>query len=311
MNPKNLRAVDMIYVLFHLLLTAVNLAFASSIPGWLFLAVFNIALVLFILFAARNAGEGGGRVWAVLHLFYPAAMITVTYKQIYVLVPAVRPGIYDNVLIAVDRFLFGEDPTVFLFRFAHPVLTEFLQIAYVSFYLLPILLAVALVRRRRFAALDYTAFLIIYGFFLSYMGYFILPAIGPRFSLHDFYAINIELPGILLTNAIRDFVNVGASASSTHPDAARLIQRDVFPSGHTLVTLVSIYLAIRLRTRTRYVMIPVGALLIFSTVYLRYHYVIDIIGGLVFFGLTITTGRLIHDSWQKFRGLPPFRWEGA
>ena len=311
MNTKSLNAVDLINVIFHLLLAAANLLFAARIPGWPSLAAFNAAFVLFIFRAAAGAEGGGGRLWKILHRFYPAAAITLTYKQIGVLVPALRPGLYDKALIAADRFLFGADPTVFLHRFAHPVLTEFLQLAYISFYLLPILLAAALLRRRRYAAFDYTVFSVIYGFFLSYLGYFILPAIGPRFSLHDFYAINVELPGLLLTNAIREFVNVGASASSTHPDAASLIQRDVFPSGHTLVTLVSIYLAIRFRTRTRYVLIPVGLLLIFSTVYLRYHYVVDVIGGFLFFGLTMSTGRLLYDRWQRFRGLPPFRWEGA
>jgi membrane-associated phospholipid phosphatase len=228
-----------------------------------------------------------------------------------VLVPAVRPGLYDHVFIAADRFLFGTDPTAALHRIAHPVLTEFLQISYASFYLLPILLSAALLRRKRYAALDYAVFCVIYGFFLSYLGYFILPAVGPRFSLHDFYSINTDLPGLLLTNPIRDFVNLGASASSTHPNAAGIIQRDVFPSGHTLVTLVTLYSAFRLRTRMRYVLFPVGILLIFSTVYLRYHYVTDVIGGFVFFLLTMTTGKLVYDAWRKRRGLPPFRWEEA
>jgi membrane-associated phospholipid phosphatase len=312
---RNLKPVDFIVVLFHLLLLALNLIFTRRIPLWPVLIIYNLGLVLFIFYAARRAAgpdESGPRsIWMHIRVWYLLPMIVTTYKQIYLLVPAVRPGLYDEVLIAADRLLFGGAPSVYLYRFASPLLTEFLQISYVTFYLLPLLLAVALLRKNRPAAFDYTTFSVMYGFFLSYMGYFIFPAVGPRFTLHDFYAINTELPGLFLTNAIREFVNAGAGASSAHPDAASLVQRDVFPSGHTLVTLVSIYLAIRFRTRTRFVLIPVGLLLIFSTVYLRYHYVVDVIGGFFFFGLTMSTGRLIFDRWQRFRGRPPFRWEGV
>jgi membrane-associated phospholipid phosphatase len=312
---KLLKPVDFIVVFFHALLLTLTLGFAGRIPLWPLLGGYNFCLVVFIFFAAHKTSqtksEGEASPWKHIRIWYLLPMIVTTYKQIYVLVPAVRPGLYDEVLIAADKILFGTAPSVFLQSIASPWLTEFLQITYVSFYLLPLLLAVALLRRKRKQAFDYTTFSVMYGFFLSYLGYFIIPAVGPRFTLHDFYAINTELPGLLFTNAIREFVNVGAGTSSHNPGAANLVQRDVFPSGHTLVTLVSIYLAIRFRTRTRYVLIPVGLLLIFSTVYLRYHYAVDVLGGFAFFGITMGTGHWIFNRWQVYRGRPPFRWEGV
>ncbi len=304
-----LRAVDLLFIAFHLTLSAVILIFPSRVPFLPFLLAYNAALILVIPFIAGKASEARGGIYPALHLFYPALFIVPTYKQIYLLVPAVRPGLYDHVLIAADRFIFGGDPSAALHRIANPVLTEFLQVSYASFYFLPLLLILSMARKGRREAMEYVIFCVVYGFFLSYLGYFILPAVGPRFSLHDFTAIDTDLPGLFLTGPIRDFVNWGASASSGDPGAVLVVQRDVFPSGHTLVTLVTLYSAFRLRTRLRFVLFPVGVLLIVSTVYLRYHYGVDVVGGFVFFLFTMGTGRLIYNGRQKRRGLPPFRWD--
>jgi membrane-associated phospholipid phosphatase len=43
-------------------------------------------------------------------------------------------------------------------------------------------------------------------------------------------------------------------------------------------------------------------LLIIGTVYLRYHYVIDVIAGALFFLLTVWSGRRIITWWEGWRG---------
>jgi membrane-associated phospholipid phosphatase len=129
----------------------------------------------------------------------------------------------------------------------------------------------------------YFMFTCVFGFFLSYLGYFALPAVGPRFTLHDFSALDKELPGVLLTPYLRWFVNAGESVPMGVPNAVALAgtQRDVFPSGHTMMTLVLIYLSARFKVRSRWMLYVTGALLIVATVYERYHYVVDLIAGVV------------------------------
>ncbi|MDP4116314.1 MAG: phosphatase PAP2 family protein, partial [Bacteroidota bacterium] len=79
-------------------------------------------------------------------------------------------------------------------------------------------------------------------------------------------------------------------------------------SGHTMLTLITMYLAIRLKSRSRYFIVPVGTMLIFATVYLRYHYVIDLIGGAAFMMFSLWTGRLLFNWWQKKLGKDEFYW---
>ena len=306
---KALSPLDLLFVLYHLLLTLFVFAGSSSIRLWPFIAAYNVFLIAFIVYISyknQNLPRGGGKIIRILHNWYPVFAIWATYKQMYVLVPALRPGLYDNVLIALDRFLFRMDITAVLLQYANPTLTEVLQLAYGSFYFLPIALGAEILRKKMFRAFNFCAFCIILGFFLAYLGYFIFPAIGPRFTLHDFYAINTELPGLLFTNTIREFINVGAGSSSTHPMAAQLIQRDVFPSAHTQLTLVVMYLASRLKATARFFIIPTGLLLIVSTLYLRYHYMVDVVGGTLFCVITLFLAKILYNAWQSFRGEEAF-----
>jgi membrane-associated phospholipid phosphatase len=224
------------------------------------------------------------------------------------MVKPIRVYDYDYLFIEIDRWIFSADPTHLLHQIANPVLTEILQVVYGSFYLLPILLGLFLVRKKRYVAMDFAVFVLIYGFYLSYLGYFILPGIGPRFTLHEFSTINEQLPGLFLTNFLRELVNAGESIPAGTPNPAEVVQRDIFPSGHTMMTLIVMFLSVRLKSRSRYFFVPVGTLLIFSTVYLWYHYVIDLIGGLIFMLFAVWSGKYIFNWWRKKIGKPEFEY---
>ena len=82
-----------------------------------------------------------------VHYWYPVPIIFLCFKEIYFMNKPIHGVDYDQVLIEIDRFLFGGDPTHFLFHFSHPVLTELLQIVYATFFFLPIILGINLLLR--------------------------------------------------------------------------------------------------------------------------------------------------------------------
>jgi len=206
---------------------------------------------------------------------------------------------YDKLLIKIDQFIFGANPTYALFKIANPYLTELLQIAYATFFFLPIVLAIDLILNNRKEELNFEIFAVIYGFMLSYIGYFLFPAIGPRFTLHNFALTNKELPGLFLTPYLRDIVNAGESIPKGVVNPIAFVQRDAFPSGHTQMTLIVMYLSVKFKTKSRYFFLVDGTLLIFATVYLRYHYVADLIGGAIFMIFTMLTGIKLYNWWMK------------
>jgi membrane-associated phospholipid phosphatase len=297
---KALNVFDVCVIVFYIFLISLNIIFYERVPYTFNLLLIEILMIVFVIITAYQHQRVNNSFWKNLHFWYLAPMIFITFKQLYYMVHPIHPTDYDELLIKIDRWLFGVDPTHWLYQFSHPVITEILQIVYTSFYLLPIIVGIDLIKNKKYDEFEFAAFLIVYGFFLSYLGYFSLPAVGPRFTLHDFFNINNELPGLFLTPYLREFVNIGESIPKGTINPHLLVQRDVFPSGHTQMTLLTMYATIKFNTKTKYFIIPTGILLIISTVYLRYHYVIDLIAGTIFMIITLWTGKKIYKAWNKF-----------
>ena len=296
-----LAPVDVTSIVFMLFLILLNCIFANRVAAWFEIIVINLAVIGLVFTLAYLAETKKTKLYIGFHRFYSYLIILFVFKEIYLMVHPIHPVDYDWLFIAIDHWMFGVHPTQWIMQFSHPVLTEIFQSAYFSYYILFLLFGIELYVRFPIEKYYQGAFLIVYGFYLSYLGYFLLPAIGPRFTLHDFYATNQELPGLFMTNWMRDFVNAGESISFAMSNAAELVQRDVFPSGHAQLSLVVLYLSHRYVLRNRWIITVLTILLLVGTVYLRYHYVIDLIGGFVVFLITIWSGQKIQAWWEKYR----------
>jgi membrane-associated phospholipid phosphatase len=295
-----LTATDALNIVFFAVLSIGMLFCMDKIPPWWLFIAINGVIVFAVYWFAQYAARRG-HFWNLLHGFYMMNCIPIAFKELYYLVPALHPHDYDSTLIAIDKLLFGVNPTLWLQQFSHPFLTEILQIAYASFYFLPLVLTVDLFRMKRMKAFKIVFFTIVLGFYLSYIGYVAFPAVGPRFTLHDFRKIDEELPGVFFTKILRAYTNIGESIPEGNENPLKTVQRDVFPSGHTEMTLLIIFLAWRYKARTRWPLTVTGSLLIIATVYLRYHYVIDLLGGAVFAFLTVLLSRFLLEKWDRFR----------
>jgi len=294
-----LSPADFVSIVFLLFLSVLNLIFHARVEEWFILTIINLATIIAIMFLARGAEEKKTQLLIGLHRWYCYLIIILIFKEIYRMVHPIHPTDYDQLLIAIDRWMFGVNPTQWIGQFAHPLLTEILQIAYFSYYILFIVLGVELYRRYAIQDFDKVAFMIVYGFYLSYLGYFVLPGVGPRFTLHDFSSLETDLPGVWLTYFLRSIINAGESIPQSHIDAVNLVQRDIFPSGHTQLTIIVMALGFRYKTRARWLLLALGSLLIVATVYLRYHYVVDLIAGALVAWFTLWTGDKLELWWRR------------
>jgi membrane-associated phospholipid phosphatase len=282
---------------FWCFLSLICLVLHACIPSWQLIIAANIAASLITCALARATQSSDRKLLRWTHDWAAFPLVVFTFKEVHFLVGPIHYGRdYDLLLIAIDHALFGVHPTQWLAQFANPLLTEVLQIAYSLFYVLFVVAGVELYQRQDLSQFRYFRLTVVYGFFISYIGYFFLPAIGPRFTLHDFSRLNIELPGMVFTPYLRWFVNI---FESIHPSVSNTIaqasaQRDVFPSGHTMLTLITIVLACKFRLRVRYGILVTGMLLIFATVYLRYHYFVDIVAGVLLALLCLLTANKIY-----------------
>ncbi|MFN2387756.1 MAG: phosphatase PAP2 family protein [Thermoanaerobaculia bacterium] len=199
--------------------------------------------------------------------FYPTAFIPFVFESLGPLIPAVRGAARDDLLIAWDRALFGVDPTVWLERLARPFWTDFFFIAYTTYYFVPLVLGGLLWERNTPEARRFI-FGLTFCFYVSYAGYFTIPALGPRYALAE------EQSSPIVTTAV-------SRAISEAINQVEHTKLDVFPSGHTMIAVAVLIYAYRRARRAFWVMLPVVVCLLISTVYCRYHYVVDVIAGLV------------------------------
>jgi membrane-associated phospholipid phosphatase len=213
--------------------------------------------------------------------------LLVIFDNLGPLIRAVHPVDRDAWLIASDRWLLGTHPTRALESFATPLLSDVLTVCYALYYFHPIVLAallwaddLRLARTGLAREFPRFAFTILAVFYVSYAGYFLVPAIGPRFTIQH----AAPLPRGAVSRTIDSTL-----------DRLEKNKRNCFPSGHTMVTVAVLIEGARRSRRTFLAFLPFALGLIAATVYGRFHYVTDVLGGLVLVAVTVPLARAAYD----------------
>lgn len=244
------------------------------------LVLFNFTIIALIIFVSSfSLKYGNSKKYKLFRSLYIVPIVFSIYSQVQVYIPFLNPHLYDSVLIGWDKAIFGVNPTDWIYKFTNPLLTEWLQFAYMTYYFIPIILGVEFILKNKESEFDYLIRNVVLAFYLSYITYLFMPAIGPRFTLHNFASLNLEIPGLFLTDFFRNIVNTGGGVpiGSLHPE--QMVNRDCMPSGHTWITIVNMYIAFKCHSKYKYLILFFGLSLIVATIYLRYHYVVDLLVG--------------------------------
>jgi membrane-associated phospholipid phosphatase len=219
--------------------------------------------------------------------FYPAAFLPLLFNTLEPLIQALRGGPRDDLLIAADRALFGTDVTVWAQRLVRPWLSDLLFCFYATYYFISLTLGLVLWLRSRSAARRFV-FTLMVVYYVSWTGYFIIPALGPRFAQASQYTVSITTTPIART--IDDTI-----------DSMEKTKFDVFPSGHTMISVAVLLVAWKRARDVFWVLLPIATGLVISTVYCRFHYVIDVIAGTTLAFVTVPIGDGIYDRLMAHR----------
>ena len=212
--------------------------------------------------------------WRLGLLFYPIAM-NVTFLQMKIAIPKIHPQKMDAALQQIDAWGIGTNLSLRLQLFVHPVVTEFFSFCYMLFffYLLFSLIYYfcgELELLKKFVLGLFT----IYG--IGFLGYSFVPAAGPCHAMAEQFTV--PLTGWWLTKWNAAIVARGSNGV------------DVFPSLHCAVSSFFLFFDRWHRPwRFKLYLVPCVGLWI-STIYLRYHYFIDVLCGfaLTAFALWLT-----------------------
>ena len=216
-------------------------------------------------------------------LYYPIAM-NVFFALLGPAVARFHPMPMDAALQRVDAALIGTNLSVRLQPLVHPFLTEFFSGCYFLFFpFLGFSLIYYFVGElgllRKFCVGLFT----IYG--LGFIGYTLVPARGPWVAMADQFTT--PLTGWILTRANDAVVRAGSNGV------------DVFPSLHCAVSSYLLFFdRWHRRWRYRLYLVPCVGLWL-STIYLRYHYLVDCLCG---FALAATALWLVRPKRNAVNG---------
>ena len=222
--------------------------------------------------------------------WYPLPYVASCYKEMALFIPAVRKTDADRWLADLDYRIWGANPTVWLERIHTPAFTEFLQLVYTLFVPAVLLVAWLLWKKGLYREFQLYAFLIALGFLTSYIGYMFVPARGPRFLLKALQ--HIPLQGLWLFHGMQNTLDRLESA-----------HYDCFPSGHTELTLLACWGSRMVSKRLFGAYLAYTPCIIFATVYLRYHYTVDLMAGGLLAGALILATPVFYKKLSQGVGI--------
>jgi len=275
-TPEPATAVDILNIAIILLLTMLVTILrheSREDTPWL-LGIF-VTLLVFTVLSLRFSNHGTYS--RVLHDFSPALLVVVIFNAVGPVIERANAERWDLVFAALDLRVFGTLAVLWHGLLRRPSwFTDLSYVAYCTYYVAPIALAILLYRRPADGEFRLFVFTLVLTFYAAYALYFLFPTLGPRLSAADERTV---IGGGAVSDTIRAFVHF---AERNHTDA--------FPSGHTAGALVCLYFARRYSRGIFLVFLPVAGGIIFSTVYLYYHYIIDVVAGAALAGACVHAG---------------------
>lgn len=262
---KRLNCID------RLLLSYINatllfiLAFYSQVPsaGWHIL--FRIAFMAFLL-CLPLFDKLTKPVIQFLRIAYPLLFISFFYSE----TDALNNVFFENLdyhFARFDTMIFGFQPSLaFYNHFPEKWFSELMNFSYFSYYFLIAAYSIYIFVTDRKLFIN-TIFLITCSFLIYYIIFILVPVSGPQ------YFFDPPHNKIADSGVFRTFVK-WVEMLGERPTAA-------FPSSHVGMVLILIWMAWPKFIRTWYWLIPFFVLLSFSTVYIKAHYGVDVLGGIV------------------------------
>lgn len=283
---KRIYPIEGLTLFFLIGLVLLTLIFQKQILPWHSLLIrYATLLGLFFVLKTWSTLKAKGRIGTVFNHFSPIFFVILIYESLGDLIHYLRPDI-DPLLIQIDDSIFGVHPTLWMEQWIVPWFTDIMSLAYISYYFIPVVFIVVLYLKNQLTEFHQSVFVLAFGYYISFIGYILFPAIGPRFTLTQLYSVPLE--GSFITDFVRDTLNF-----------LEHNKRDCMPSGHTQMVLIVLFLAHRYERFLFYLFLPIICALILSTIYLRYHYVIDLFVGTAFALGCMIGGPRLYRWWIK------------
>jgi len=267
MQQKKIYPIELITFSYMALTTLFILLFWNTVKE-------GAALQL-LLYRVAFAAVIGGLYWwnrysqslvvTALRQLLPLAFIIHFYPETFYFNNVIFSQYLDPVFIGIDQNLFGCQPsTEFSKAVSCAWFSELMHFAYMSYFFTIAGIVLYFFYRRNESAYR-TAFILLCSFFVYYLIFIVLPVAGPQFYVFDHdNALPVQGP---MRQLLLFFHSIGEQPTGAAP------------SSHCGIMLIYMLLLWRNERKLFWWILPLSVLLVLSTVYIRAHYVIDVLLG--------------------------------
>ena len=235
-----------------------------------------------------------GTLGALVYRFGLFAGIFGSFSHLQYILPTARSVRLDAEIYAFDKLVFGFEPAEVFDRFVTTSTVEWFSFFYFGYFFIlaahifPFMFAVKNVR-----LVAELSFGIVALFCVGHLLYIVVPGYGPYQHLAG--SFTNELDGPTWWRLVRAAVDAGEVSART----------DIFPSLHTAVPVFLTLFAFRHRGRAPFrftwpVLAFFTSQIVIATMYLRWHYLADILAGIVL----ATTAAMVSwrvAGWEELR----------
>jgi membrane-associated phospholipid phosphatase len=269
-------------VIFYLTVTAVLLLFLPDpLSGYAAHFYFRLIVMAGIAVIIVADSKFKNNFTRFLHLFYPLTLLGYVYGETALLNHIFFTEDLDPIFINLDEAVFGFQPAIeFSKTFPQVWFSELMNLGYFSYYFMPVVVSLVVYFTERDFA-EKVVFLIISSFLIYYLIFIVFPVTGPQFYFKPPLS-GVPVTGIF-SRAVKAVQEIGE-----HPTGA-------FPSSHVGMALIFLWISRKSSVVMFWILIPFVFLILFATVYIKAHYAVDVIGGILSAPLVLFAGMKL---WQ-------------
>jgi len=242
----------------------------------------HAAIAIAIAWLSVASKKGGARSTQFARHWYPLPLYIFFFEELGTFVHAIFPGWFDDYLIRFDYSIAHVHPSVWLARFATPALNDYMQFAYMTYFLYLVILPTVLYANGEMHSFWRVMTSTAIAHYTVYVTAILFPIESPHFAL-----ASLAQPALnggyctAVINFIERFGRVHGAA---------------FPSAHVAGSMVAIVASWHYRRWLFWACLPFFASMCVATVYGRYHYVADVLAGLVLGWLAFQAGTAFSEK---------------
>lgn len=221
----------------------------------------------------------------------PLIIFMLVYDNLHDITHLINPQYFDSFFIVVDQILFfGTHPTLLFEQLISPLATQWFALTYSLYFLyFPVTLGI-LYFTKRMEAFHTTSMAVMMTVYAGFILYVLFPCVGPILSQNSIHSTDLYGGGAFsFYNAIVELY--GSYRNYFH----------CFPSLHVAVTAVFWWSTWKYMRPLFYIYAPFVLSLWFATMYLRWHYVVDVLAGFALAGCAIFFAPRIQKAWERWR----------